>query len=169
MASPGCPRRRAASVRETRGACRACHADSIKTFRACPLPAFVMPPRRCRSPLECYLTREGEQITYVFYKAGIQDVVLRPAFKGKVSEFGMLIPFPTPPAIRKVADDIFPQIGDAVEPPKVVINLYLPPPMALAGITRSPSKRGDANALRYKDAVRHVVDDHEGTFVESEC
>ena len=53
------------------------------------------------------ITRIGEQLTYVFYKDGIESFVIRPSFEGKVDEFGMLIPFPSPPAIRKLPDDVF--------------------------------------------------------------
>jgi hypothetical protein len=35
----------------------------------------------------------------------------------------MLIPFPTPPAIRKVPDNIFEQITAAIDPPEVVVDL----------------------------------------------
>ncbi|MEE8143125.1 MAG: DUF2330 domain-containing protein, partial [Planctomycetota bacterium] len=69
------------------------------------------------------LTRVGDQITYVFHYQGIEDIVLRPAFKGSVHEFGMLIPFPSEPEIRKVADDIFSHIEKAIDPPEVVIDL----------------------------------------------
>ena len=48
------------------------------------------------------ITRIGEQKTYVFYKDGIETFVIRPGFSGKVDEFGMLIPFPAAPAVRKV-------------------------------------------------------------------
>ena len=91
-------------------------------------------PERC--PPDRYLTRTGDQLTYVFYKDGIEDVALRPAFEGKVSEFGMLILFPAPPAIRKISDDIFYNIKNAVEPPTAEIDLYVPAPGAasLAGL-----------------------------------
>jgi hypothetical protein len=69
------------------------------------------------------LTRVGDQLTYVFYKDGVESFVIRPGFKGKVDEFGMLIPFPTPPAIRKVDDPIFGHIAAAVDPPEVVVDL----------------------------------------------
>jgi hypothetical protein len=69
------------------------------------------------------ITRIGDQMTYVFFKDGIESFVIRPGFSGKVDEFGMLIPFPTPPAIRKVSDDIFPQIAAAIDPPEVVVDL----------------------------------------------
>ncbi len=51
---------------------------------------------------EVPLSRVGLQQTYVSYKDGVETFVIRPGFTGKVDEFGMLIPFPTPPAIRKV-------------------------------------------------------------------
>ncbi|MDH3719033.1 MAG: DUF2330 domain-containing protein, partial [Planctomycetota bacterium] len=69
------------------------------------------------------IVRVGEQQTYVFYKDGVETFVIRPGFSGKVDEFGMLIPFPTPPAIRKVPDHIFPHIAAAVDPPEVVVDL----------------------------------------------
>ena len=69
------------------------------------------------------ITRIGEQQTYVFYKDGLETFVIRPGFSGKVDEFGMLIPFPTPPAIRKVPDHIFEHIAAAIDPPEVVIDL----------------------------------------------
>lgn len=65
------------------------------------------------------ITRVGPQKTYVFYKNGVESIALRPGFSGKVDNFGMLIPFPTPPAIRKVPDEIFSQIAAAVDPPEI--------------------------------------------------
>jgi hypothetical protein len=69
------------------------------------------------------IVRVGEEQTYVFYKDGIETFVIRPGFSGKVEDFGMLISFPTPPALRKVSEDIFPQIAKAIDPPEVVIDL----------------------------------------------
>ncbi len=66
------------------------------------------------------IVRIGAQKTYVFYKNDIETLVLRPGFKGKVDEFGMLIPFPSPPEIRKVDDNIFPHIAAAIDPPEVM-------------------------------------------------
>ena len=71
------------------------------------------------------ITRIGKQQTYVFYKDGVETFVIRPGFKGKVDEFGMLIPFPNPPAIRKVPDHIFSHIAAAVDPPEVVVDLTI--------------------------------------------
>ena len=69
------------------------------------------------------IARVGAQKTYVFYKDGVETVVIRPGFEGKVEEFGMLIPFPAIPDLRKVSDNIFPHIAAAVDPPEVVIDL----------------------------------------------
>ncbi len=69
------------------------------------------------------ITRVGLQKTYVFYKNGVETFIIRPGFSGKVDEFGMLIPFPTPPAIRKVPDDVFAHIAAAIDPPEVIVDL----------------------------------------------
>ena len=49
------------------------------------------------------IERVGLQTTYAFHKDGMETLVLHPGFRGQVSEFGMLIPFPAAPAIRKVS------------------------------------------------------------------
>src|SRR5215471_14391999 len=69
------------------------------------------------------LVRVGDEQTYVFFKEGLETFVIRPGFSGKVEDFGMLISFPTPPALRKVSEDIFPQIGKAIDPPEVVLDV----------------------------------------------
>ncbi|MBT4864184.1 MAG: DUF2330 domain-containing protein [Planctomycetaceae bacterium] len=69
------------------------------------------------------IVRVGVQMTYVFYKNGIETFVIRPGFEGKTDEFGMLIPFPTPPEIRKVPDEIFAHIAAAIDPPEVELDL----------------------------------------------
>jgi Uncharacterized protein conserved in bacteria (DUF2330) len=70
------------------------------------------------------ITRIGAQKTYVFYKDGYESIALRPGFSGKVEEFGMLIPFPTPPAIRKVPDDVFAHVAAAIDPPELTVHLW---------------------------------------------
>src|SRR5262245_59757187 len=75
------------------------------------------------------IVRVGDEQTYVFFKEGkegkpgIETLVIRPGFSGKVEDFGMLISFPTPPALRKASEDIFPQIAKAIDPPEVVLDL----------------------------------------------
>jgi hypothetical protein len=65
------------------------------------------------------IVRIGLQKTYVSFKDGIESFVIRPGYRGKIDEFGMLIPFPTPPAIRKVPDEIFAHLAAAIDPPAV--------------------------------------------------
>jgi hypothetical protein len=69
------------------------------------------------------IERVGLQKTYVFYKDGVETIAIRPGFSGKVDEFGMLIPFPSPPALRKLPDEVFGHIAAAVDPPEVVMDL----------------------------------------------
>ncbi|MEK6235332.1 MAG: DUF2330 domain-containing protein [Planctomycetales bacterium] len=69
------------------------------------------------------ITRIGEQITCVFHKNGVETFVIRPGFQGKVDEFGMLIPFPNPPALRKVPDHLFQHVANAIDPPEVTVDM----------------------------------------------
>ncbi|MFT5052924.1 MAG: hypothetical protein ACI8QZ_004362 [Chlamydiales bacterium] len=71
------------------------------------------------------ITRIGAQKTYVFYKDGIETFVIRPGFSGQIDQFGMLIPFPSPPTMRKVGEDVFGHIGAAIDPPEVVVDLRM--------------------------------------------
>jgi len=82
---------------------------------------MVPPPLQIISarPIE----RIGVQKTYVAFDKGIETMVLRPGFRGKVEEFGMLIPFPSPPSIRKVDDSIFSHISAAIDPPEVIARV----------------------------------------------
>ncbi|MFT3839326.1 MAG: DUF2330 domain-containing protein [Myxococcaceae bacterium] len=79
------------------------------------------------------IIRTGAQRTYAFYKDGVETYVIRPGFTGKAEEFGMLIPFPSPPALRKVPDEIFLQLSAAIDPPEVIVDLRPPPPMPSFG------------------------------------
>ena len=74
------------------------------------------------------IARSGLQQTYVFFDKGVESFVIRPAFEGKVDNFGMLIPFPTAPALRKVPDNVFEQIAAAVDPPEILVDLRPRPP-----------------------------------------
>jgi hypothetical protein len=69
------------------------------------------------------ITRVGLQRTYVFYKDGVETYVIRPGFTGKVEEFGMLIPFPSEPSLRKVPDETFAHLAAAIDPPEIVVDL----------------------------------------------
>ena len=69
------------------------------------------------------IVRTGLQQTYVFYKDGVETFAIKPGFQGRVEDFGMLIPFPSPPSLRKIPDNTFQQIDNAIDPPEVVIDL----------------------------------------------
>ena len=96
------------------------------TVLAVPLAAdpcgMVPPPYVAEGPP---IVRIGAQRTYVFFKDGVETVVIRPGFSGKVDEFGMLIPFPSVPALRKIPDETFAHIAAAIDPPEVVVNIGL--------------------------------------------
>ncbi len=113
------------------------------------------------------LARIGEQQTYVFYKDGIETFVIRPGFTGKVEEFGMLIPFPTPPAIRKVPDHIFGHLAAAVDPPEVVVDLR-PQPIGFFGFGGGGSGRNDYFSSSFgivkKDEVRVLREEAVGMY-----
>lgn len=70
------------------------------------------------------IERVGAQMTFVSHYRGVETMVLRPGFKGSIDEFGMLIPFPSPPALRKVDDDIFNELAAAIDPPEVHAYVY---------------------------------------------
>ena len=111
------------------------------------------------------ITRVGDQMTYVFYKDGVETFVIRPGFEGKVDEFGMLIPFPSVPAIRKVPDHVFSHVQAAIDPPEVVIDLRPRPPVrrffARGGALPQPSA---APGLEFKERVVVVKQEAVGMY-----
>jgi len=111
------------------------------------------------------ITRIGQQRTYVFYKDGVETFVIRPGFQGKVDEFGMLIPFPSIPEIRKVSDNIFPHVAAAIDPPEVVVNLrvqFLARRSAQA-LPQASAASGKGGGLKY-DQVRVVKQEAVGMY-----
>ncbi|MEM7456277.1 MAG: DUF2330 domain-containing protein [Planctomycetota bacterium] len=109
--------------------CLAASLSMIVAALATADPCGMVPPIYTG---ESPITRSGLQQTYVFYHDGVESFAIRPGYEGDIDNFGMLIPFPTPPSIRKVHDSIFDQIKNAIDPPEVVIDLRPPPPMARA-------------------------------------
>jgi hypothetical protein len=107
------------------------------------------------------IIRTGAQRTYAFYKDGLETYVIRPGFTGKVAEFGMLIPFPSPPALRKMPDEIFSHLAAAVDPPEVVIDLrpprpmpaMAPPPAARGAVTEEKPLAYDEVKVLHQEAV----------------
>lgn len=125
-------------------------------------PCGMVPPITLNQDVA--IERIGLQNTYVFHKDGLETFVIRPGFQGRVEDFGMLIPFPNPPAIRKVPDTIFPQIEKAVDPPEVVVNLYPPPPMAAMNGAAAPDmSSADSGALAI-DQVRVLRQEAVGMY-----
>lgn len=107
-------------------------------------PCGMVPPISLDGE-DSQITRVGEQKTYVFYQDGIETIAIHPGFEGNVDEFGMLIPFPTPPALRKISDHTFPHIEKALDPP--VIQYWVRRPMPKRA-SRSKSGGGAAPATR---------------------
>ncbi len=86
-------------------------------------PCGMVPPPTLQIATSATIERIGVQKTYVAFDRGMETMVLRPGFEGNVDEFGMLIPFPSPPEIRKVDDSIFSHIAAAIDPPEVIARV----------------------------------------------
>ena len=123
-------------------------------------PCGMVPPIFVNATIP--IERIGLQKTYVFYKNGIETFVIRPGYRGSVDNFGMLIPFPTPPAVRKVPDNIFAHVAAAVDPPEVIVNQTVP--MSMNGaVRRMSAKSGFAEDLKF-DAVRVIRQEAIGMY-----
>ena len=111
------------------------------------------------------LARVGKQRTYVFYSDGIESVALRPAFSGRVEEFGMLIPFPSPKEIQKAPEEIFTHLAAAVDPPEIVVDLRRFRGRLESSGPSSPGPGGPsgAPALQYS-AVRVISEEAIGMY-----
>ena len=111
------------------------------------------------------IARTGDQNTFVFYKDGVETFVIHPGFKGKVEQFGMLIPLPKVPELRKVSDNIFPHMRAAIDPPEVVVYAGGVDPrrgMLLGGA----SGRANSFAMDFKtkETVRVVKEEAVGMY-----
>ncbi|MEK6233355.1 MAG: DUF2330 domain-containing protein, partial [Planctomycetales bacterium] len=75
------------------------------------------------------------------------------------------IPFPNPPALRKVPDDVFPHVAAAVDPPEVVVDLSPPKPRrAFAAKGAVPTSRAmPKNGLRVNQ-VRVLKEEAVGMY-----
>lgn len=82
-------------------------------------PCGMVPPLGVPETVE----RDGVQRTYVMHRDGVEAIALRPGFIGDVSEFGMLIPFPSPPEITKIDDDFFAHLEAAIDPPELTLHI----------------------------------------------
>ena len=111
------------------------------------------------------LSRAGPQKTYVFFKDGIETIVIRPGFSGRLSEFGMLVALPSPPAIRKVPEDVFAQIAAAIDPPEVIVDLRTSifEGFAMAEAVDVPVSRPQETPLAF-DTVRVIREEAIGLY-----
>ena len=112
------------------------------------------------------IARTGDQNTYVFYKNGVENFVIHPAFTGKVDEFGMLIPFPTVPELRKVPDNIFSHVRAAIDPPEVIVRIYRAAQVPQSAVTRSaaPGAKNEEKLKMAPDAIRVVKEEAVGMY-----
>ena len=112
------------------------------------------------------ITRIGLQKTYVFHKDGVETFVIRPGFSGKVDNFGMLIPFPNPPELRKVADDTFEQIANAIDPPEVVVDLRVRMKMMARGgaAVAEAAVMEDSPLMMQKNSVQVLKEEAVGMY-----
>lgn len=94
------------------------------------------------------VTRTGLQTTYIFHKDGIETMVLRPGFTGSAAEFGMLIPFPSPPALRKVSEDTHTHLAAAVDAPILPVRIERPRPRS-----RPSARRGMGRSVATKSTA----------------
>ncbi len=102
------------------------------------------------------IERTGAQRTWVMFKDGVQTMALRPGFVGKVEEFGMLIPFPAVPALRKIDDETFAHVEGAVDPPTVTVQfqeMHYYDVMESASMPMEEAEDGDGLELRRNEVV----------------
>lgn len=101
------------------------------------------------------IERTGAQRTWVSFKDGVQTMALRPGFVGKVEEFGMLIPFPAVPALRKLDDATFPHLEGAIDPPSVTVRFQQMYVYGMGAGAQPESVAEDSSglSLRRKDVV----------------
>jgi hypothetical protein len=102
------------------------------------------------------IRRVGLQKTYVFFDKGVETFVIRPGFSGDVDNFGMLIPFPSVPSLRKVPDNTFAHVAAAVDPPEVIVDLRPPPPMPDYEMMDMPSEAPSMAAVEEPLALEEV-------------
>ena len=130
-------------------------------------PCGMVPPAWI-PPGDPGITRVGDQITYAFFKDGVQTIAIRPGFTGSVDEFGMLVPFPSPPSMKKMNDATFKHLEAAVDPPIMNIHLYedIPYPsaaMAPRSAAREMESAAEDDGLRF-DEVRVLNQEAVGMY-----
>ena len=132
-------------------------------------PCGMVPPVWTGQGVEPTIERTGLQQTYVFFRDGIETIAIRPGFTGTVDEFGMLVPLPSAPALRKIDDKTFTQLEAAVDPPMVGVHPYTERPEAERYGRAVASKSmaapsADAGLKMAKDEVRVVNQEAVGMY-----
>ena len=95
-------------------------------------PCGMVPPVwGGEGPAPVAIERTGLQQTYVFFRDKVQTIAIRPGFTGSVESFGMLVPLPATPALRKIDDRTFDHLSSAVDPPLVTVQIISQPWMSL--------------------------------------
>ncbi|CAG0997428.1 hypothetical protein PLCT2_02848 [Planctomycetaceae bacterium] len=113
------------------------------------------------------IERTGLKKTYVFYKNGIETFAIKPGFKGKLSEFGMLVPVPSTPSIKKIADKTFEHLDAAIDPPE--IEVWVGPDRRWAEDAAGPTSAvglggGGGGGLAYRDRVNVIKQEAVGMY-----
>ena len=128
-------------------------------------PCGMVPPLYAGKAPE--IERTGLKKTYVFYKNGIETFAIKPGFKGKLSEFGMLVPVPGTPSIKKIADKTFEHIDAAIDPPEIEVWVGPDFPEDSVESPRTTSVAlggGSGGGLRYRDAVNVIKQEAVGMY-----
>jgi hypothetical protein len=130
-------------------------------------PCGMVPPLAAGP--DATIQRDGAQRTYVMHSNGVETIALRPGFVGSVEQFGMLIPFPSPPAIRKIDDDTFAHVEAAIEPPPLQVDVqtmvFETVSMSAPMSGRGASKRSREGGLELKpDEVRVLSEEAVGMY-----
>jgi hypothetical protein len=111
------------------------------------------------------IRRVGPQKTYVFYKDGVEAIALRPGFEGDIDNFGMLIPFPSVPGIRKIPDTTFAHLAAAIDPPEVLVDLSPPRKHRYTSKSARAAPSAEAEGLEMKrDEVRVLKEEAVGMY-----
>ncbi len=132
-------------------------------------PCGMVPPLHITGGGVAKIERTGAQRTWVSFRDGIETMALRPGFSGNVADFGMLIPFPSPPAIRKIDDKTFAHLEAAVDPPTLTVQILKDYPVVAEAesappMAKSRSRREDAEDDLALDEVRVISEEAIGMY-----
>ena len=131
-------------------------------------PCGMVPPIWTGDGPRPTVERQGLQQTYVFFRGGVQTIAIRPGFTGSVDQFGMLVPLPATPALRKIDDRTFDHLASAVDPPIVDVQIIEPVAELAASPdrpSRSRKRSGASEGLTLRrDEVRVMKEEAVGMY-----